>query len=166
MANMCYVGVSVFFDKEEDAQKTAEELRNMLREAKEKAGPDMLHNGLDIGMVDNWLFEVGDGIHAEKHSVIMQGEVRWGMDLHHKQGVCEWFFSRGASEVVVDYEEISNNLLGEWTAHRDKGDICDKYLPVDHKAWELYHSSDMCMSELEDEDYSVRHFPQKEATNA
>ena len=162
MSNMCYVGIEVFFYKEEDAQKTATELRGMLSKAKEAAGPDMAHEGLDLGMGDNWLFEVDEGIRVEKHSVIMRGEVRWGMDLKHKQGICEWFFSRGASEVAVDYEEISNNLLGEWTADNDGyNEICDWYLPVDHKAWKLYHESDMCMSELEDEDYSVRYFPIK-----
>ena len=154
MANWCYSGIGAFFTKKEDAEKVCAELYNIRAEA------DKENKGMDLGMGDNWLFDVQESPLVDGHHLSIAGEVRWGFALGQMQGLCKWFFDRGATEVTCDYEEISNHILGEWVASKE-GMVIDTYLPTDSPIWDAYHKGDADTSELEEEDKSIRHWPLK-----
>jgi len=149
---MCYAGIGAFFDDKEDAEKVCAELYAIREEAHKQ------NKGMDLNMRDNWLFDTQEPPAINGHHLDIAGEVRWGLELNQMQGLCDWFFKRGATEVTCDYEEISNHILGGWIASKG-GLIVDRYLPYADPAWEAYHNGDIDMSEMENEDYSTRKFP-------
>lgn len=155
MPNWCYVNISFFFRSEEEA----ENFRTMLEAEGDLAEKE--NRGLDLGMKDNWLFDIQYKPERLEQRVYIQGEIRWGYSPEQIQGLCAWGFRHGAVEVTSDYMEDGNCILGEWIADWDSGKIVDRYLPDDHPAWELYNSEDgeASVLDLEEEDHSVREWP-------
>ena len=152
MANWCYAGISAFFEDEKDAVAVEKLLQQMEIEANKK------DEGLDLGMIDNWLLYTDGRIERDKHSVSIQGEIRWGFEHSQIKGLSKWFMDKGASEVSAEYEELSNNVIGNWVVDKKDSIVRINYLPHSHELWNEYHKGDALMQDLEDEDYSVREF--------
>lgn len=116
--------------------------------------------GHDLGMGDNWLFDADIGnLNNPEHEteyLIVQGEVRWGLNDPQAKGLVEFFRKMGAEDdMEFEYEDCANNMYGKYV-YRD-GKLFDHYIPDTSEIWTEYHNGEMVTEEdLENYDKTIK----------
>ena len=141
----CSVEITADFEDYDKRDAVCEELIKYVHKSEEDGGV-----GIDLGMVDNWLFDTApDLIQAEDNIVRIAGTVRWSLTVSQARGLIQWFLDRGAHDVVIDYEEASNCLLGRYTYSNGLFRLLT--LPESNNAWLAYGENEIgleCLVEL------------------
>jgi len=154
MPNWCYTGIDAVFE-DEDAAALAMTLIQVMDDTVGDSGMDM--GMVSNGKTDNWLFDRQWTVQGK--SIVVTGNVRWGLDDQHTVGLVKWWLDRGAVSLDIDYEEASSNLIGNITYK--EGVLTQNALPEDHPWWDTYHNGEdsEAMDNLPENDYKPRNIP-------